>query len=129
VRLNLIRARCLTVSQAWAQHFPPVAVYVERPTGKHASPILTMAAGATLMGFSDGLADVFDHPVRAFLCAVSEWKKPVIGNGNASKELVMAWARGRGYDGDRQDAADALAIAHFGAAECAVWGFEERKVA
>lgn len=44
----------------------------------------------------------------------AEWKHDAIGRGNASKEDVMAWARGRGALEvwlERQDAADAMGIA------------------
>jgi Holliday junction resolvasome RuvABC endonuclease subunit len=128
-RLNIIRERCATTAAAWAQHFPPIAVYVERPTGAHPKPILTMAAGAALMGFEEGLREAFAHPVTCFLVAVSEWKKPIVGNGNASKEMVLARARELGYEGERQDPADALCIAHFGARETGVFGHEAKAVA
>lgn len=54
-------------------------------------------------------------PVGVHFVVVSEWKKRVIGNGNASKAVVLAWARALRYDGERQDPADALAIAAFAA--------------
>jgi Holliday junction resolvasome RuvABC endonuclease subunit len=49
---------------------------------------------------------------------VGVWKREALGDGfgGADKALVMAHARGLGYEGDDQDLADALAMA-----DCA-WG-------
>jgi Holliday junction resolvasome RuvABC endonuclease subunit len=41
-------------------------------------------------------------------------EEAVVGNGNASKEAVLAHAMSCGYTGERQDPADALAIAEYG---------------
>ena len=105
-------------ADAMADHFPPLAVFVELPTGRHPSPWLTMSCGAVLTGLSIALRERYAHPVSIRTIAVSAWKKRVLGNGNASKDAVMAWAQANGYESDRQDGADALAVAAFGAHEC-----------
>lgn len=102
-------ARTLEVVEEWALHHRGryTIVYVERPTGKHPSPLLTMTAGVVALGLERVLGDGNVH-----LVPITQWKLRAIGKGNASKEGVMAWARERyGYEGDRQDTADALGIA------------------
>jgi Holliday junction resolvasome RuvABC endonuclease subunit len=97
--------------------FPPLIVYVERPTGQHRNPPLDHAAGVIQAALYEGLSTIYPHPVSVELVAVSDWKGKVIGNGNAGKGTVAAWALQRGHRGS-QDAADALAIAACAALEC-----------
>lgn len=97
---------------AMASHFPPLAVYVELPTGLHPNPPLMMACGVVQAALERAL-QTQPHRVGIHTIAVSAWKKAAVGNGNASKEAVLAWARALGYDGDRQDGADALGVATF----------------
>jgi Holliday junction resolvasome RuvABC endonuclease subunit len=73
-----------------------------------------MACGAVLTGLHYRLVSAFDFPVAIHTVAVSEWKKAVVGNGNAAKELVLTHSRSLGYNGERQDEADALCIAALG---------------
>ena len=85
--------RVRTFADAMADHFPPLAVFVELPTGRHPSPWLMMTCGAVLAGLSLALRTRYAHPVTIRTVAVSSWKKQVVGAGNASKEAVLAWAR------------------------------------
>lgn len=106
-----------TFAKLMAQPFPPLIVYVERPTGAHPNPALDHAAGVAQAAIYDGLSDVFRFPVDVLLVPTSTWKKAVLGHGNATKEAIYAWAAAHGYRGV-QDGADALGVAAFAAQEC-----------
>lgn len=100
-----------------AQAYPPLIVYVERPTGAFPNPALDHAAGVVQAALYEGLSSTFTYPVDVQLVAVSDWKKRVLGAGNASKQDIAQWATEVGYRGC-QDGADALGIAACAAKEC-----------
>lgn len=116
-RLAELFHRTRSFAKVLAAEFPPLIVYVERPTGAHPNPPLDHATGVAQAALYDGLSDVFAFPVDVQLVPVSTWKKAIIGNGNAGKHQVAQWAAAKGYSGP-QDGADALAIAAFAALEC-----------
>lgn len=116
-RLSAMFASAKQFANLMGHHFPPLIVYVERPTGRHPNPALDHAAGICLAGVYDGLADLNRFPVDVQLVAVKDWRKRVLGNGNASKPDVAAWAARRGYL-DRIDGAEALGVAACAALEC-----------
>ena len=108
-------------ASAWtdflAPAHPPLIVYVERPTGAHPNPALDHACGVAQAALYASLSGIYPHPVGVQLVAVSDWKKRVLGNGNASKQDIAQWAADRGHMGS-QDTADALGIAACAAQEC-----------
>lgn len=84
--LKLMAAR---LEQGWIvcpEEWHPTIVVVERPTGKHPSPPLFGVWGAVLLWFQIN----FEWAIVTEV-AVSEWKKGIVGHGNASKEQVQAW--------------------------------------
>lgn len=105
-------------ARAVAEHFPPLIVYVERPTGQHPNPALDHAAGVAQAAIYDGLSTVYRFPVDVQLVAVKDWRKKVLDNGNASKDDVLEWALARGYKGGDHNVADALGVAACAAQEC-----------
>lgn len=104
-------------AESAARHFPPLIVYVERPTGRHPNPALDHAAGVAQAAIYDGLSAVYSFPVDVQLVAVKDWRKIVLGNGNATKDDALAWARPLGYQGDH-NGAEALGVAACAAIEC-----------
>ncbi len=119
LRLATLFHQTRTFASALAEHFPPLIVYVENPTGRFPNPPLMMAAGIIRTAIYDGLHQLYAHPVDVEMIAVKDWKKVALGYGNSSKEQVLAWARQLGYEGT-QDGADALGIATAAALECNV---------
>ena len=112
-RLSVQRQAVREFSASMAFHFPPLAVYVELPTGHFPNPPLMMSCGAVLAGLHEGLAGT-PFPVGIHHIPVKSWKKSATGFGTATKAQVLEWAQGLGYAGSRQDGADALGVAHFG---------------
>lgn len=100
-----------------AQDWPPMVVFVERPTGSMAAnPNLVDMVGVTQLAIHDGLAGLSDFPVLITTIAVAKWKKHGVGHGNASKDQVRDWAMARGISPDASgDECDALGIAIGGA--------------
>lgn len=90
---------------------PARFVLVEQPFafGKPVPPVSYMAMAAIMLAATRATG------ARVAPCAPpGKWKKLALGDGhgNATKEQVMAWAHANGYNGDVQDEADALGIAH-----------------
>ena len=102
-------------ADAMRDHFPPVYVMLERPTGKFQSPSLMMTAGVV----AGAVASQVEVPMD--FIAVSSWKAAIGLGGNASKAAVRQWAENLGGSIASQDAADALGIAS--AAACRVDGW------
>lgn len=98
-----------------AKDHPPLCIFVERPTGKHPNPSLSDMAGVVQAALYDGLVDLYSYPVTVYTIPVGTWKKQACGSGRATKEEVMTWARGQGFEPQSQDEADAVAIATAGA--------------
>lgn len=114
-RLDWIRRSVVLAADRLALEYPPMAVFIEQPMGRHPSPPLVMAAGAVAGAVYGALRDVYAHPVMVEFANISDWKKEAVGHSNASKEQVLRWARSLGYTGLEQDPADALGVACFAA--------------
>ena len=84
--------------------YPPDAVFVEMPAGKHVPPTLIHHVGVVLAALGGLRCPVVE-------LTVSGWKELALGQGNASKEKILLWAIGEGYRGHSQDEADALGVA------------------
>lgn len=117
-RLDRLMAETERVAGQLCADYPPIAVCVERPTGRYPSPHLSYATASVLLGLHRALKDRFAYPVSVILVAITEWKKKAIGRGNASKDEVMEWAVSTWpqLDDMTQDDADALGIATYGLA-------------
>jgi hypothetical protein len=114
--LAVIDRRWSEFVTALVGHFPPVFVFVERPTGRFPQPQLVMAAGVVACA-TKRAADV---PVE--WVAVASWKKATGLGGNASKQQVFEWARALGlWSYAPQDAADALGICAYGCSVVEEW--------
>lgn len=114
--LAVIDERWRQFAEAMVGHFPPVFVFVERPTGRFPQPQLVMAAGVIACGASA----VTRVPVD--WVAVASWKKACGLGGNARKEHVFEWARSLGlWSYAPQDAADALGVAAYGCSLVKEW--------
>lgn len=110
-RLLHHQARTESFVAAIREHFPPVAVVLELPTGRFPSPPLAGAWAATLMGLRRQLPQPY---LLASDITPPMWKKGVGLKGNAGKEDVLAHAQAAyGYSGDSQDQADALCMAAY----------------
>lgn len=83
----------------------PDYIVVERPSGEHRNPPLVEMCGVTRAA----LFAAWQAPV--FLMAPSQWKKAIIGNGNASKDAYCEWAKDQGYTFSNDDEAAAICIA------------------
>ena len=91
-----------------AETHPPQVVWVEQPAGRVVMPVLSYLVGVLL-------ATVFEATsAPTFSLPPGKWKKPLLGNGNASKEVIAAWAREEGIGFSNQDEADAAGIAVVG---------------
>lgn len=89
-------------------HFPPDAVFVEMPAGRHVAPTLIHHVGVVLAV----LGNTVECPVVEL--SVSRWKQLAVGTGGATKDMTLQWARKRGYTGTSYDEADAIGIAAAG---------------
>lgn len=96
-----------------ARTCPPGLIVIEEPFGRGNKTTLTTVLAATMLGLHHGLNNQFGPP-NIELVTASQWKKAVIGKGNADKDLCMLYARifFRRELGD-QDLADALCIATY----------------
>ena len=110
-RLSRLYDSTRQFARACGGHFPPLIVYLERPTGQFPNPPLDHACGIARAALYEGLSGIYPFPVDIELVAVKDWRKKILGSGNANKDAALAWAAGVGYDGDRADPAEALAIA------------------
>lgn len=108
-------AHVSTFTAALAEAFPPVFVAMEQPTGRFRNPRLEYATGVTAAAVGTVLA----LPVN--FVAVKAWRQAIGVGGGASKDAVLAWARGQGWDTDTVDQAEALGIAVSGAG---LWGID-----
>ena len=87
--------------------------------------------GYTLMALSASVAEAVCTATHRGAIVLEEqpatWKVNSIGKGNARKPEIMEWVRDTyGYDGDDQDVADAVAMAHAG---WVLWGKRMRSAA
>ena len=115
-RLDRLMADTELLAGQLCSECPPLMVLVERPTGKFPNPHLGYATAAVILALHRALKDRFPYPVSVVLVTIGDWKKVVLGKGNATKDEVMEWAV-QSYphlDGITQDEADALAIASYG---------------
>jgi hypothetical protein len=107
-----LSARLRTFIPAMIEHYPPVAAYIEMPTGRYPNKRLDYAAGVITQHLATLCA-----PARVHTVTPPGWKKVVLGAGQglAPKEAVMARALELGYRpgvrGPVQDEADAVCIA------------------
>lgn len=97
----------------FARSYPPLIAWVEQPSGRFPNPRLLYVAGATIGALQEGLRVLYRAPVMVAVIAPSRWRVAALGagNGHASKQTVLAWARERGLDADDYDRADALGVA------------------
>lgn len=99
----------------FAEQAPPASVWVEAPGGRHVHPALMHLTGVVLAATYGALSGLYGWPVAVELIPVATWKKEAVGFGGASKDDVLRWARGRGYQGGDFDEADAFGVATAGA--------------
>lgn len=83
----------------------PSYIVVEQPSGRHRNNPLVEMCGVTRAA----LFKAWEAPV--FLMPPRQWKKAVLGNGNAGKDQYVAWCRDQGYTFSNDDEAAALCIA------------------
>lgn len=101
--------------RALATSDPPVAVWIEQPTGRHPKPSLGNMAGVAAAAIYNALHDHYGLECPVFFIAVSEWKKAATGKGNATKDEVSVWASNVfGKKARTEDESDALAIGYAG---------------
>ncbi len=112
--LATLWAEVRELAAVWADSYPPLTVWVERPTGGYPNPPLDHAVGVTLAALYAALEHLYLHPVPVNLIPIGVWKKLAVGHGNASKQQTLNWAREHGYQGFDCDEADAFAIATAG---------------
>lgn len=93
---------------------PPEMVLVERPSGKSRAPALVEMCGVTRAAIYTALEEMFGIPVPVFLVAPTQWKKAVLGAGNASKADYVKWVADSGISAANDDEAAAYCIAMAG---------------
>lgn len=108
-RLGLMDRRLRMWARNTAKVFPPVAVFVEQPSGRWRNPELAYAAGVVQAALFEALG------VEVVTITSGEWKKATVGTGKATKQQVGAWVR-RFVDPDvfDEDQCDAVGIAFAG---------------
>lgn len=108
-RLGLMDRKLRMWARNTATTFPPVAVFVEQPSGRFRNLELAYAAGVVQAALFEALG------VEVLTITSGEWKRAAVGNGKASKPQVGAWVRRR-VDGDvfDEDQCDAVGIAFAG---------------
>jgi Holliday junction resolvasome RuvABC endonuclease subunit len=106
-RLGLLDRQVRICARQLAGTYPPVAVWVEQPSGRFRNLTLTYAVGVLQAALFETLA------VPVWTIPSSAWKLRTVGVGNAAKAQVMTWAE-RVATVDGQDEADAVAIAWAG---------------
>lgn len=99
-----------------AERWPPAVVWIEEPFGHGRAkvhPNSERTFGVVLAALSFGVGR--GTPVE--FVSPSSWKAGAMGKGNgfATKDRVMSWARAGGYSGALEDEADAVGIATHGA--------------
>lgn len=92
---------------------PPLCVWVELPGGRP-NPTLVGAYGVIIAELWGALAALYSHPVSVLTISSSDWKKLAIGKGNASKDVILEWARAKGFEHDSGDVIDAYGVATAG---------------
>lgn len=99
------------------EHAPDdlVAVFIERVTGRFASPALAMASGVIQATLVHRLRQKYPHPCSVFELSPGTWKASAIGHGHAKKSDYIAWAVDRVGRDLTEDEAAALGIACAGA--------------
>lgn len=95
--------------KSWAALRPPTVVVVEDPYVKFGDQSYMIGVLALTLGLVHARTRAPVHAV-----ASATWKA-TCGDGGAKKPQVMAWAQDLGYEGDRQDLADATCIAEHAA--------------
>lgn len=108
VRLAALWSLTRAMASEQPPHLRPDVVIVENPMTRHNHFYLVASAGVAI----HALHSTLYRPVLEL--GIQKWKKEVVGNGNASKEAITAFAAEVGYLGSVQDEADALCIAHAG---------------
>lgn len=91
----------------------PFSVWVEQPAGFARNITLVGAYSQVLVALRLAFAKRPPFPVPIYSVTPSQWKKAVVGHGDASKLQVAAWAEEHGIVGD-QDAIDAYCVARHG---------------
>jgi hypothetical protein len=86
-----------------------VVVVVEIPWARDKSSFILLSVAGVVIEVCQALTDA---PVMEM--PTSKWKGTSVGKGNATKDECMEYARTLGYDGDSQDAADALCMSAAG---------------
>ena len=109
-RLGLLDRQLRIAGRQWASRFPPVAVWVEQPSGRFTNLQLAYCCGVVQAALFEALA----CPVWSI--ASSAWKRRTVGVGNATKPQVSAWVERLGVDVVSHDEADAVAMACAGRA-------------
>ena len=109
-RLGWLDRQLRIYARQQAERYPPAAVWVEQPSGKHRNLPLVYAVGAA----QAALFETLRCPV--WTIPSSTWKQRTVGAGNATKAQVAAWVAARGAEVDGQDQADAYASAAAGRA-------------
>ncbi len=109
-RLMLCRASVREFAEAMRNHWPPVAIAVERPAGPRPNPPLVMHAGviAEALGAGGGVAPYF--------VATAEWRATlgVPMPRSDKKAAVVEWAHSIGWKGGTEDEAEALGVCFSG---------------
>jgi hypothetical protein len=108
-RLAHIQTKAESFAQVYRTLFPPHVVFVEQPSGGHINLQLCYACSAIQIA----LSRVLDCTVWTMPSAT--WKKRTVGNGNAPKDAVLAWAMlHQGAPFVSQDSADTYCMALVG---------------
>jgi hypothetical protein len=94
-----------------SRDFPPVWVWVERPSGRPNPPLL-YAVGAVQAAVYETLSKIWEHPVHVEDVIASHWRKTVTGKGQQDKIDYVIWAHENGYLGSDVDEAEAFCMAH-----------------
>lgn len=109
-RLGLLDRQVRTYARQTAGRYPPAAVWVEQPSGRFPNLQLYYCVGV----IQAALFETLGCPVWSM--PSGRWKKATVGAGNATKDQVAEWVRGRRIEFDGQDEADAIAVALAGRA-------------
>jgi Holliday junction resolvasome RuvABC endonuclease subunit len=108
--------RLYAMAMHLAEHFPPrpTLVVFEALRLFHAGRI-SLAALRDL-GRLQGIVGLYAHQrgAQALEVAVQHWRKAVLGDGRATKEDVVRWARALAQRDVATDEAEAIALAYYG---------------
>lgn len=94
------------------------AVFIERPVGRFPKRPLDNAVGVIVAAVLNALEGTYPHTPTIFELSPGEWKKAAGMKGNATKDDVAEWTRGKLIGAPpterTQDEYDAIAIAAAG---------------